>query len=138
MLPANVPMSVNNGQDGYGWDVNVGWFGVTGESADDAVGNVVSDLGSGISNVAAATAGDDFNVLNPYSEVSAYFITAALTNLGPPPSTSAPGVYRLAEVVVPGRAARPVGGPARRGCGGGGWAGTRRRPPPPPPPIARM
>jgi hypothetical protein len=101
MLPANVPMSVNNGQDGYGWDVDVGWFGVTGESTHNVVKNVSTDLGSGISNVAAATAGDDFNVLNPYSEVSAYFITAALTNLGPPPSTSAPGVYRLQKWSYP-------------------------------------
>jgi hypothetical protein len=97
MLPANVPMSVNNGQDGAGWDVDVGWFGVTGESTD----NVVSGLGSGVSNVAAATAGDDFSALHPFGDVNAYFITAALTNLGSPPSTSAPGVYRLQKWSYP-------------------------------------
>jgi hypothetical protein len=97
MLPANVPMSVNNGQDGYRWDVDTGWFGVTEESTD----KVISGLGSGITNVAAAAAGDDFNVLNPYSEVSAYFITAELTTQGTPPSISASGVYRLQKWSYP-------------------------------------
>jgi hypothetical protein len=97
MLESDVPMSVNNGQDGAGWDVDVGWFGVTGGSAD----KVVHGLGSGISNVAAAAAGDDFNVLRPYGDVNAYFITAALTNQGSSPSTSASGVYRLQKWSYP-------------------------------------
>ena len=97
MLPDDVPMIVNNGQVGYSWDVDVGWFGVTGESAH----KVVSGLGSGIENVAAASAGDDFNVTHPFGEVDAYFITAALATQGPPPSTSAPGVYRLQKWSYP-------------------------------------
>jgi hypothetical protein len=101
MLPGNVPMSINNGQDGYGWDVDVGWFGITGESAHNVISDVASDLGSGVSNVAAATAGDDFSATRPFGDVNAYFITAALTNLGPPPSTSTPGVYRLQKWSYP-------------------------------------
>jgi hypothetical protein len=37
MLPASVPMSVNNGQAGHSWEVDTGWFGVTEESADKVI-----------------------------------------------------------------------------------------------------
>jgi hypothetical protein len=97
MLPGNVPMSVYMEQIGSSWDVEVGLFGFTGQSDHDVVGG----LGSGIINVAAAAAGDDFNVFNPYGDVSAYFITAALTTKSQSPSTSAPGVYRLQKWSYP-------------------------------------
>ncbi|MGO8974259.1 MAG: hypothetical protein ACLQJ0_19050 [Steroidobacteraceae bacterium] len=99
MLPAGVPMSVFNSlvSGGSDQDILVGWFGFTGESSVTAV----SGLGSGIYNVAAVAAGDDFKPLSPAAQVSAYFITAALTSTGMSPATPTPGSYRLQKWSYP-------------------------------------
>ncbi|MGO8827777.1 MAG: hypothetical protein ACLQT5_00885 [Steroidobacteraceae bacterium] len=90
MLPGGVPMSVYNS----GPYINVGWFGFTSPAS-------ASFPDPSIDNVAAAAAGDDFNVLNPLAQVHAYFITAALTDNGSPPSTTTRGSYQLKKWSYP-------------------------------------
>jgi hypothetical protein len=73
-------------------DIIVGWFeeGLNSEYTE------ISGLGTGVNNVAATTAGNDFNVLDPYRPVHAYFITGALVSGGNlPPSVTHEGTLKL-------------------------------------------
>jgi hypothetical protein len=97
MLSGGVPMTVNNEQAGSAWDVEVGDFGFTGESSLQ----VTMGLYSEIYNVGCAAAGDNFNVLNPYIEVNAFFISASLDSPSALPTPSAPGHYRLQKWSYP-------------------------------------
>ena len=76
MLPQNVPITSYGNDDGY---VNTGVLGYTAATYSATSPTVNTD---GISWIAAAAAGTDFNVLNPYAEYDAYFVTAANTYYG--------------------------------------------------------
>jgi len=77
MLPTGVPMSIYTDEQ-VEWtnEVHVGWYGQSGKVADYAA---ISGMGTGVSILAAANAGTDFNVLDPYVEYKAYFVTGAVT-----------------------------------------------------------
>jgi hypothetical protein len=94
MLQTGIPMTVwaNPTQPVADNDIIVGWFeeGLNSEYTE------ISGLGTGVNNVAATTAGNDFNVLDPYRPVHAYFITGALVSGGNlPPSVTHEGTLKL-------------------------------------------
>ncbi len=76
MLPQNVPITSYGNDDGY---VKTGVYGYTAATYSATPPTVNTD---GISWIAAAAAGTDFNVLNPYAEYDAYFVTAVNTYYG--------------------------------------------------------
>jgi hypothetical protein len=73
-------------------DITVGWF----EEGLNSGYTEITGHGTGVSNVAVTTAGNDFNILDPYRPVNAYFITGAITSGGfAPPSTTNKGTLKL-------------------------------------------
>jgi hypothetical protein len=76
-LPAGVPISIYTDEQ-VGWtnEVHVAWYGKSGREAEYPA---ISGMGTGVSALAAASAGSDFNVLDPYVEYEAYFVTGAVT-----------------------------------------------------------
>jgi hypothetical protein len=60
--------------------VYAGWYGQSGkESEYSALSATTND---GISSLLAVAAGTNYNVLNPYSDYNAYFMTGAVTYTG--------------------------------------------------------
>lgn len=76
-LPSGVPISIYADEPAE-WTnkVHVAWYGRSGTEAEYSA---ISGMGSGVSTLSAATAGSDFNLLDPYVEYKAYFVTGAVT-----------------------------------------------------------
>jgi hypothetical protein len=94
MLQTGIPMTVwaTSTQPVDENPISVGWF----EEGLNAEYTEISGLGTGINSVTATTAGNDFNVLDPYRPVHAYFITGALVSGGGlPPSVTHEGTLKL-------------------------------------------
>ncbi len=73
MLPGGIRMTAYGNDDG---ELNVGLYGSGAPYVDSVTPDYPLD---GITSIAATLAGSDYNVLRPYSQYNAYFITAELT-----------------------------------------------------------
>lgn len=104
MLPTGIPISAFLQAAGDDNDVNVGWYGYTGESAVSEIDSVDSKGpdGAGVFGVSSAEAGASFpDPLLLASPGTAYFVTGTMTAYGgnPPmvagPSPANEGYFRL-------------------------------------------
>ena len=73
MLAEDAPITVHGYGNGY---VSIGKFG-DGSFTYSATPS--TDETDGVSSIAAAAAGDDYNVTSPSAEFNAYFVTAVMT-----------------------------------------------------------
>ncbi len=101
MLPTGIPISAFLQQAGHSFEVNVGWYGYTGESQHTEI-KAVDDNGGGVYGVSAAEAGASFpDPFLPENLGTAYFVTGTMTaygNLPPMVAGSSPaneGFFRL-------------------------------------------
>jgi hypothetical protein len=80
MLPTGIPISAFLQASGNSDNVNVGWYGFTGENAVSET-NAAHDMG-GVYGVAAAVAGASFPPLFDWVSGTAYFVTGTMTAHG--------------------------------------------------------
>jgi hypothetical protein len=105
MLPTGIPISAFLQQAGHHFEVNVGWYGYTGESEASEVtaeATAKGTNGAGVFGVSAAAAGASFpDPLGPVSSGTAYFVTGTMTAYGNLPpmvagsSAANEGVFKL-------------------------------------------
>ena len=89
MLPTGIPISAFLQQAGHHFEVNVGWYGYTGESEHSEIkaeATAKGTNGAGVFGVSAAEAGASFpDPLLPASLGTAYFVTGTMTAYGGDP-----------------------------------------------------
>jgi hypothetical protein len=88
MLPTGIPISAFLQQSGDSFDVNVGSYGYTGESAHSEI-TIKDSNGAGVFGVSAAQAGASSDIL--LFTGTGYFVTGVMTALAGNPPTFATG-----------------------------------------------
>jgi hypothetical protein len=99
MLPTGIPISAFLQQSGNSFDVNVGWYGYTGESMLSEI-TVKGGNGAEVYGVSAAAAGASFpESFFEWVPGTAYFVTGTMTAYGNlPPMVAGPaneGIFQL-------------------------------------------